>query len=71
MADRGVTAWQVEQAVSNGERVEAMGGRVAFSKNFPYGDEWKGKQYAVKRVQVIAAQRGDDLVVVTVYAYYF
>ena len=71
MVDRGVTLEEVEETVRNGERVEARSGRVAFSKNFPYGDEWKGTRYAVKGVQVIAIHSGDDLVVVTVYSFYF
>jgi hypothetical protein len=46
-------------------------GRLECRKNFPFGREWNGKFYATKQVRPIFADEPDEIVVVTVYAYYF
>ena len=48
LADRGTNEREVEQTIRAGEQVEARQGRVAFRKNFPYHQQWKGKTYSTK-----------------------
>jgi hypothetical protein len=40
-------------------------------KDFTYGREWTGKFYETKQVRPIFAEEMDEIVVVTVYVYYF
>lgn len=42
-----------------------------FRKNFVFNSEWRGKNYAVKQVAPVVAQKPDRVVVVTVYVFYF
>jgi hypothetical protein len=39
--------------------------------NFPFGKEWNGKVYNTKQVRPIFVEEADEIVVVTVYTYYF
>ena len=41
------------------------------SKNFPYSNEWNGKIYETKQVQPIFVDEPTEIVVVTVYTYFF
>jgi hypothetical protein len=40
-------------------------------KDFTYGQEWNGKFYTTKQVRPIFVEEDDEIVVVTVYVYYF
>jgi len=46
-------------------------GRLDCRKNFPYGKEWNGKVYATKQVRPIFVEEAGEIVVITVYTYYF
>jgi hypothetical protein len=49
----------------------AEGGRLECRKDFSYGREWNGKVYATKQVRPIFAEEPNEILVVTVYVYYF
>ena len=71
MPDRGATRDEVEAAISAGELLPAKNDRIAFRKNFPFNQEWKGRSYAVKQVMPIVIEESNTMVVVTVYVFYF
>ena len=79
---RGFTTAEVEDAISSTSWLPCEYGanRLECSKEFPYGGDWNGKLYASKRVRPIQAGKAlrpafvdEDLeiVVVTVYTYYY
>ena len=39
--------------------------------DFPFESVWNGRRYATKRVRVIFVEEADEIVVVTVYTYFF
>jgi hypothetical protein len=49
----------------------AEGGRLECRKRLSYGREWNGKAYATKQVRPIFAEEPNEILVVTVYVYYF
>ena len=53
--ERGATREEVEKAVREGERERAK----------------RGRRYAMKQVAPVVAESPDELVVVTVYTFYF
>lgn len=71
MAERGATADEVEEAIRLGEEVPAKRGRRGFRRNFQYEQIWGGRTYAIKQVLAIVAEEPEELVVVTVFAFYF
>jgi len=46
-------------------------GRLDCRRNFPYGREWNGKVYSTKQVRPIFVEEPAEIVVITVYTYYF
>ena len=71
MQERGVTADEVETAVEHGEPLAAKFGRTAFRRNFPFGGQWRGRQYNTKQVEVYAVREENEWLVITVIARYF
>ena len=71
MIERGATEADVIAAVRSGERVAAKKDRVGCRKNFPFGRTWGGRTYAIKQVLAIVADDPNEIVVITVYTFYF
>jgi hypothetical protein len=46
-------------------------GRLDCRKDFSYGKEWNGKVYATKQGRPVFVDEAAEIVVVTVYTYYF
>lgn len=40
-------------------------------KDYPFDSTWNGRHYATKQVRPIFVEEPDQIVVVTVYVYYF
>jgi len=70
MVERGVSEEEVKMTVEGGEPLPAKVGRRAFRRNFSYGQEWRGRTYANKQVEVIAVDE-EGWLVITVMARYF
>ena len=62
---------EVEAAIRSAEWAPARGPRLEASKDFPFEREWNGRHYATKRVRPIFVEDTDEIVVVTVYTYFF
>jgi len=45
--------------------------RLECHANFSFGRSWRGREYLVKQVRPIFVNEPDEIVVVTVYVYYF
>lgn len=70
-ADRGTSKDEVKRAIQEGEKGPAEKGRMAFRKNFPFNAKWKGRHYEIKQVMPVVAEEYSEIVVVTVYVFYF
>jgi hypothetical protein len=68
---RGFTVAEVEEAIRTSPWGAAELGRLECRKDFPYGKEWNGKIYAIKQVRPMFVEEGGQIVVITVYTYYF
>jgi len=68
---RGATEEEVAQTI----RMETWGpaelGRLECRKNFAFNSEWNKNYYATKQVRPVFVNESDEIVVVTVYVYYF
>jgi hypothetical protein len=71
MTRRGFTVPEVEEAIGTVPWQPAELGRLECSKDFAYGKEWNGKLYTTKQVRPIFVEEASEIVVVTVYTYYF
>jgi hypothetical protein len=71
MNKRGFTIAEVEDAIDTMPWEPTELGRLDCRKDFPYGKEWNGKVYATKQVRPVFVEEATEVVVVTVYTYYF
>ena len=68
---RGATEEEVLRAIREGIPESAKKGRALYRLNIEFNAEWMGEKYAVKQVVPVVAEQADELVVVTVYVFYF
>jgi len=71
LAFRGTTGEEIAEAIRTIPWEPAELGRLECRKDFAYGREWNGKFYETKQVRPIFVEEADEIVVVTVYVYYF
>jgi hypothetical protein len=70
-AKRGFTVAEVEETIRTSAWGAAELGRLDCRKDFPYGKEWNGKIYATRQVRPVFVAEAEEIVVITVYTYYF
>ena len=71
LASRGATESEIVEAITNQHWESADMGRLQCRRDFSFGKEWNGRMYAVKQVRPIFVDELNEIVVVTVYTYYF
>ena len=71
MGKRGFAAREVEEAIRTAPWTAAELDRLECRKDFPYSKDWNGKNYATKQVRPVFVEEAGEVVVVTVYTYYF
>lgn len=71
MSKRGFTIAEVEETIRTRPWSAAELRRLDCRKDFSYGKEWNGKIYTTKQVRPIFVEEAGEIVVVTVYTYYF
>ncbi len=69
--DRGASEEEVVQAVEQGTREPAKRGRELCRYNFAFGGTWQGHSYAIKQVVPVIKEETAEIVVITVYTFYF
>jgi len=70
-ASRGFTEGEVVYAIRTGTWGPAVRGRLECRVDFPFGDDWNGKHYLTKQLRPVFVDEPTEIVVVTVYTYYF
>ncbi len=68
---RGFTTEEVEEAIRSEEWRTADFGRLECRKEFPFNTEWNGNFYATKLVRPIFVDEPEEIVVITVYTFYY
>ncbi|MBW8048750.1 MAG: DUF4258 domain-containing protein [Cytophagales bacterium] len=68
---RGANKKEVTATVEKGEVFPAKLGRKGFRRNFSFKQQWKGRFYETKQVEVFAVKENDDWLVITVITRYF
>jgi hypothetical protein len=71
LTKRGFSVAEVDAAIRAGSWRPAELGRLDCRKDFAYGEEWNGKIYSTKQVRPVFVEEAAEIVVITVYTYYF
>jgi len=69
--ERGASEAEVQEAVANGVREPAKRDRELCRYNFAFGRAWQGQRYAIKQVAPVIKEETNEIVVITVYTFYF
>ncbi|HEO65059.1 MAG TPA: hypothetical protein ENI73_04220 [Spirochaetes bacterium] len=69
--ERGTSQDEVIQAVRTGTREPAKHARISCKINLSFHSQWQGKFYAIKQVMPIITEEDNEIIVITVYTYYF
>ena len=68
---RGFTAEEVELAIRKSNWIPVTRGRFECSMEFPFDSIWNGKPYKINQVRPIFVEEELEIVVVTVYTYFY
>lgn len=71
MIYRGTTEDEIADTIRTAVWSSAERERLECRKDFAYNRDWNGRTYATKTVRPIFLEESDEIVVVTVYVYYF
>ncbi len=69
--ERGASEAEVRQAIEHGIVEPAKRGRLIYRLNLPYRAMWQGRFYAIKQVAPAVIEAESEIIVVTVYTFYF
>jgi hypothetical protein len=69
--ERGVSIDEVIETIRNGIREPAKKNRYQCKQNFQYNDFWYDSFYSIKQVSPVFVEEENEIVVVTVYSFYF
>ncbi len=68
---RGVSEKEVIETIHSGKWLSTGEDRMECKKDFIFNSSWQGKYYHTKQVRPIFTEENLEIVVVTVYSYYF
>lgn len=71
IAFRGAEEKQVIDAIKNSPWQPAETNRLECKKDFPYEKEWNKVYYKIKQVRPIFVEEENEIVVITVYTYFY
>ncbi|MGL5874248.1 MAG: DUF4258 domain-containing protein [Xenococcaceae cyanobacterium] len=69
--ERGTNEAEVIESIRRGTRKPAKANRYRYQTNFQYNATWQGKFYSIKRVAPIVTETDTELIVITVYTFFF
>jgi hypothetical protein len=69
--ERGAAETEVKEAIAKGSREWATRGREICRYNFAFNRKWQGKHYPIKQVAPVIKEEDDEIIVITVYTFYF
>ena len=71
MKERGTNEEDVREAIRIGEKEPAKGGHFLYRLNLEFKGTWDGRYYGIQQVAPVVKEEGDEIVVITVYTFYF
>lgn len=68
---RGTTEEEVVEAIKTSQWLPTELGRLECRKDFTFENIWNKKYYKIKQVRPIFVEEDGEIVVITVYTYFF
>jgi len=70
-SERGANEAEVKEVITKGSREPAKHGRKLCRYSFRFGKKWQGRHYPIKQVAPVSKEEEREIVVITVYTFYF
>ena len=70
-SERGASEYEIKQAITNGSREPAKRDRILCRYNFHFGQSWHRHVYTIKQVAPVIKETETEIVVITVYTFYY
>ena len=71
ISKRGTSKEEIIQAILNGKREPAKDNKIICRLNFPYNQIWIDTNYTIKQVAPVFVEEENEIIVITVYTYFF
>jgi len=68
---RGFSVAEIERAIRTRPWEPAELGRLQCRLEVPFNSEWNGRRYATKQVRPIFVEEDAEILIVTVYTYFY
>jgi hypothetical protein len=68
---RGTSQQEIIDAIREGTWQSAEAERLECRRDFAFNAIWNGKRYQTRQVRPIFVEEAEEIVVITVYVYYF
>jgi hypothetical protein len=68
---RGCSEGEIRETIQTSQWEKVELGRLQCKKDFTFNKIWNDKEYKTKQVKPIFTEEKNEIVVVTVYVYYF
>jgi hypothetical protein len=68
---RGTTEEEIKEAIETSEWETAELERLECRKDFVFENEWNKRYYKTKQVRPIFVEEASEIIVITVYTYFF
>ncbi len=62
---------EIKEAIIFGSRESSKTNRILCRFNFEFNNEWQGNYYKVKQVAPVIVEEENEIIVITVYTFYF
>lgn len=69
--ERGASLYEIEISIQNGVPEEAKNARKMYRYNFQFNSNWQDTFYQIKQVAPVVKEEAEEIVVITVYTFYF
>ena len=69
--ERGAAEEEVRIAIRHGTKETAKQGRELCRYNFPFNQHWQGTHYSIKQVAPVIKEEANEIVVITVYTFFY
>ncbi len=69
--ERGTNPDEMELSIRQGVHEAAKKNRRKAKFTFTFGEQWHGQFYALKQVEPVYVEEAGEIIVITVYTYYF
>jgi len=71
LTKRGATKEEVIEAIEFGSREIVKNDRIMCRLNFSYNKIWMDTSYPIKQVAPVIVEENDEIIVITIYTFYF